>query len=179
MKTYTGIGSRETPAETLLVMRDIATRLGALGWVLRSGAADGADRKFEEGAWDARFQWDGPAPEVYLPWPSFQQGNRAMLVDRYYVSEPQPEAFEIARRFHPAWDQLSRGAMALHARNVHQILGPDVSDPILSRFVICWTKDAKGGGGTGQALRIAKHFEVPVFDLAEPAALERVLGLLR
>ena len=37
---------------------------------------------------------------------------------------------------------------------------------LLSKFVICWTKNGKGTGGTGQAIRIAKGFGIPVFDLA-------------
>lgn len=177
MRAYAGIGSRETPADVRELMTCIARQLGARGWTLRSGAADGADRAFEEGAWDAAmvpYGVRGPKPEIYLPWASFNDGSRVMLGKRYYVTEPQPEAFEIAARFHPAWDRLGRGPRALHARNAHQILGPDVTKPVVSRFVICWTKGGAGGGGTGQALRMAKHYGVEVFDLALPSARQRL-----
>jgi hypothetical protein len=178
MKAYAGIGSRSTPAEMLLLMRDVAHVLGARGWTLRSGAAEGADRAFEDGAWDAATapyaRQKAPKPEVYLPWPSFNEGKRAMLLSRYYVSRPQPQAFEIARKHHPAWDRLSAGGKSLHARNVHQILGPDVTAPALSRFVLCWTPGGEGGGGTGQAIRIAGAYGVPVFDLALDEARERI-----
>jgi hypothetical protein len=182
IKAYAGIGSRETPKEILGVMRTVAEQLGRKGWTLRSGAADGADRAFEEGAWDAHTPLQhyryvaGPRPEIYLPWPSFNEGKRAMTRSSYYVSEPQPEAYEIARQHHPAWDRLSRGGRALHARNVHQILGPDVTAPFLSRFVLCWTKGGAGGGGTGQALRIARHYEVVCFDLAIQSDFDRITG---
>lgn len=182
MKCYAGIGSRETPADILSVMRSVAEQLGHKGWTLRSGAADGADHAFEEGARDAQTPLQhyryvaGPRPEVYLPWPSFNEGRRASLLQRDYVSEPQTDAFLIAEQHHPAWENLSQGAQRLHARNVHQILGPDVTAPVLSSFVICWTRDGAGGGGTGQALRIARHYNVPIFDLAIEADLDRVTG---
>lgn len=180
MKAYAGIGSRETPAEVLADMRNIAHDLTCKGWTVRSGAADGADRAFEEGALDAcsagYYAGSRPRPEVYLPWPSFNEGNRAMLGTRYYVTGPQAEAFEIAAQFHPAWANLAPAVRKLHARNVHQVLGPDVTTPILSSFVLCWTKGGSGGGGTGQALRIARHYGVPIFDLAITADYDRVTG---
>ena len=177
MNAYAGIGSRETPPDVLSDMRAIARQLATKGWTLRSGAADGADRAFEEGALDAaQTPYRGaPRPEVYLPWPSFNEDNRAMIGTRYYITEPQPEAFAIARQHHPAWHRCTGAAKSLHARNVHQILGPDVTRPILSRFVICWTKGGEGGGGTGQALRIAKHYGVPCFDLARQADYDRIV----
>ena len=51
----------------------------------------------------------------------------------------------------------------MHIRNVAQVLGNDLKDH--SRFVVCWTKGGLGQGGTGQAIRIARKFCVPVFDL--------------
>ena len=179
MKAYAGIGSRSTPPETLAMMRQFAHELARRGWTLRSGAADGADRAFEEGAYDAVMSEPRlPKPQIFLPWPSFNEGSRVMVLKRYYVSEPQPEAFDIAARFHPAWDRCKRGAKALHARNVHQILGPDVTAPDLSRFVLCWTPAASGSGGTGQAIRIAQAYEVPVFDLATHGLTDRIVDRL-
>ena len=173
MKAYAGIGSRETPDEILGVMRNVAYDLATHGWTLRSGAARGADSAFEEGAFDAYFVHGRvPKPEIYLPWIGFE-GRRPVTTK---LSEPLDDAFPIAARFHPRWDSLKQGAQRLHARNVHQILGPDVSSPLLSRFVICWTKNGAGDGGTGQALRIARHYDIPVFDLAIANDYDRVTG---
>lgn len=174
MKAYAGIGSRQTPAEVLTLMTQIGRELAKNGWTLRSGGADGADWAFEHGAMLGMHpELLEPWPEIYLPWPHFN--DRPSGPD---VPEPQPEAYDIARRFHPAWDRCSRGAKALHARNVHQILGPDVTRPTYSRFVVCWTRGAAGGGGTGQALRIAKHYDVPIFDLADERERERIASWL-
>lgn len=174
MKVYTGIGSRETPGHVLPLMKSIAAELSCRGWTLRSGCAPGADSAFEEGAWIAR-DTNGrrPRPELYLPWPRFE-GRRSILTE---LDEPQDTAYSIAAQHHPRWASLTNGARSLHARNVHQILGRDVSNPVPSRFVICWTPDGAGGGGTGQAIRIAQAFGVPVYDLAIDTDAQRVLRL--
>lgn len=125
-------------------MTDLARDLAAHGYILRSGAAEGADAAFERGAGDLK--------EIWLPWPRFNNHPSKLL--------PSPAAFEMAARFHPAWHMCSRGARALHARNCHQILGADLQTPV--EFVVCWTKDGKPSGGTGQALRIAIHHNIPI-----------------
>lgn len=147
MLFYTGIGSRETPADVLATMKRIAEAMALKGWTLRSGAAPGADSAFEAGA--------GGLKEIYVPWKGFNGSDSTLL--------PTPEAFELAAQFHPAWNRCKRGAKALHARNGHQVLGHDLKTP--SNLVICWTKDGLRGGGTGQALRIAEHHGILIHDL--------------
>lgn len=148
MKFYAGIGSRQTPSTVLMYMTRLAKRLAELGFVLRSGGAGGADTAFEAGA--------GEAKEIFLPWKGFN-GNKSRL---YSQSD---EAYAMAARFHPNWNACTRGARAMHARNCHQVLGADLDDPV--QFVLCWTPNGTGSGGTGQAIRIARHYEIPVFDL--------------
>lgn len=157
--SYAGIGSRETPADVSMLMQRIAFELAKLDWCLRSGAAPGADTAFEEGA----SSLTGARREIFLPWPGFQ-GHRGP-----HWTEPTREAAAIAARFHPSWSRLSRGAQALQARNTHQVLGRCCDDP--SKFVLCWTKDgatektSSWTGGTGQAIRIAAAYNVPVYNL--------------
>lgn len=160
---YTGIGSRETPFEILTLMTRIAQRLAARGWTLRSGGADGADSAFERGAGDK---------QIYLPWPRFN-GNSSRF------TSPTPAALEMAADFHPAWDRCSQGARKLHARNCHQVLGIDLATP--STLVICWTRGGSGAGGTGQALRIARAHDIPIFDLGHsnrPVVLNAIASLV-
>lgn len=148
-KFYAGIGSRETPSHILTLMTGIAEYLAIREWTLRSGGANGADSAFENGA---------EAKEIYLPWQGFN-GNASPLF------RPTPEAIKMAEKYHPAWHKLRRGARLLMARNCHQVLGLDLKTPV--EMVICWTKDAAGGGGTGQAIRIARDLGIPVNDLAD------------
>lgn len=157
-KTYTGIGSRETPSATQGTIYRIAEFLARNGLTLRSGGADGADQAFERGA------VLGPS-EIYLPWKGFN-GNRSLLFDI------PAEAFTIAGKFHPGWNHLTEPVRRLMARNAQQVLGMDLNSP--SAFVLCWTPDGADGllkkttsktGGTGQAIRIAAHYGVPVINL--------------
>ncbi len=172
---YAGIGSRETPQDVLGVMTELGMHLAYRGWTLRTGGAQGADQAFDDGA--SRAYLSGrrgiPKAEIYLPWPKFEGYRFPTLI------RPQAEAYPIAEYFHPAWAALSRGARSFHARNVHQILGQDVTTPVLSSFVVCWTPEGSGRGGTGQALRIAKYYGLPIFDLALDVAMDSVLEWLK
>lgn len=151
-KFYTGIGSRETPVPILSQMSTLADHLAGAGWTLRSGGAPGADTAFADGA------ASHPLGKVviYLPWSGF---NGVCGV----VPPFTDEVMTLAARYHLAWGACSAGARKMHARNVYQVLGDDLRTP--SKFVVCWTKDGKGGGGSGQAIRIARAHGVPVFDL--------------
>lgn len=172
-KPYTGVGSRETPIEILGLMSVLGYYLAKDGYTLRSGGAPGADTAFEAGAW-AALDADGTTkPEIYLPWEGFEGRTR---VSR---TEPQTEAFEIAKQAHPNWFGLSPAGKKFHARNVHQVLGFNVTDPSVSGFLVCWTRDAKGGGGTGQALRLAKQYGVrEVYDLANREHLDTIKSFI-
>jgi peptidoglycan/xylan/chitin deacetylase (PgdA/CDA1 family) len=75
---------------------------------------------------------------------------------------PTNDAYVIAEKYHPAWTRCSPGAKKLHARNSHQILGKDLQTPC--DFVVCWSD---GSGGTEQALRIAKDYNVPIYNFYE------------
>lgn len=157
---YAGIGSRETPDAVLEVMEHIGKYL-APHWLLRSGFADGADNAFARGADEA-----GGPMELFIPWPGF---NGAPRDDpRFIVPDFSAPLLDLAKRHHPAWDRCSVGAKKLHARNGCQILGADLNTPV--DMVVCWTPNGAGGGGTGQAIRIAQSLDIPIFDLALPNA---------
>ena len=147
---YAGIGSRETPKEILELFERIAVYLAQNGYVLRSGGADGADKAFEVGCDKGKGQ-----KEIYLPWPKFNHSSSHLVVS-------DTLAFDLAKKYHPAYDKLSDAAKKLQARNTHQILGWDLKSP--SYLVICWTPHGKAIGGTAQALRIAKDYNIPIFN---------------
>ena len=93
---------------------------------------------------------------MFLPWRGFN-GNNSSL---YTVSE---RAMSIASSFNPAWNTLADSAKKCQARYAHVIMGEDLKKP--SVCVICYTGGGKQKGGTGQALKIAQKFKVPVFDI--------------
>lgn len=174
MKFYAGIGSRETPNDVLELMTLIAANLAMQGWWLRTGIAPGADQAFAEGA--------GPNAEWSVPWLGFEQEFQDAQLASYppkpTILLPSATEVNIAKQYHPAWDRLSQGAQKLHARNVLQILGPCVGNADFiqcsqaSAFVVCWTKDGQASGGTGQAIRIAEAYGIPVRNLHDPKTRE-------
>lgn len=161
-KHYAGIGARKTPVAVQRLMVKLARHLSSKGYTLRSGHARGADQAFEEGA-------QGNS-EIYLPWDNFEKSNSRLIVK-------DQKAFDIAQKYHPYWENLSQGARRLQARNCHQVLGLNLEDP--SAFVICWTDKGKGEGGTGQALRIAKAYNIPIFDMGKYENIERITKELK
>lgn len=153
MRFYAGIGSRSTPPNVQAMMTSCAMQLSETSWVLRSGHAEGADKAFEGGA---------TYREIFLPWHGFnnaQPGARG-----HVVPDITPEMEAIAKAYHPNWAACSQGARKMHIRNVCQVLGADCKTPV--EMVICWTPNGSGSGGTGQAIRIAKGYDIPVFDIA-------------
>lgn len=153
---YTGIGSRKTPDHILKFMTNIARYYQRLGFVLRSGGADGADTAFEDGVTPVHDGTRLVAPkQIFIPWRGFNGHYDGYL--------PTDKSFEIAAKYHPNWNKLKPGPRKLHARNVHQVLGKDLESP--TECVICWTPDGRFTGGTGQALRIAADYDVPIYNL--------------
>ena len=165
---YTGIGSRQTPKNVLLRIETIAEEMAHRGWILRSGGADGADSAFEKGCDRANGK-----KEIFLPWKEFNN-NQSTL-----TTLPK-EAYTIAYKFHPNPDALKKTEYGkeLMARNTLQILGKDLETPTI--FVICWTPDgiedgnktSRITGGTGQAIRIADAYNIPVLNIKNRESLE-------
>lgn len=145
MKTYAGIGSRETPPDILLLMHQLSSKLESIGYTLRSGGAIGADSAFEQGITNK---------EIFI------------------ANDATPESIEMASKYHPAWNKCSSWAKKLHGRNCMILLGKDLNDPV--KFVICWTNDGKATGGTGLSIRIANDLNIPIFNLFDPNVRERM-----
>lgn len=161
---YAGIGARDTPKEVCKFMADIAHIMARKGFVLRSGAAEGADSAFEAGC----DRVDG-RKVIYLPWDGFNHHNSPFRV-------VVPEAIDIGRQVHnqwyeecndgtmKTWDEFSDGTQKLLSRNVYQMVGLNLN--YLSRFALLWTdKEDDVHGGTAFAIRIAKHFDIPYLNM--------------
>lgn len=168
---FTGIGSRTTPNDIQTQMARIAKRLALDHWILRSGGATGADDIFEQ----TYKQFSGQF-EIYLPWYRFNSKWSP------YHNPPQA-ALDEALIYHPNPKTIMNNihVWKLMARNVQQILGADLLQE-KSKFVVCWTPDgAERGedttsktGGTGQAIRVASAYQVPIFNLKNPGSFVAV-----
>lgn len=151
---YAGIGARDTPAKVLGWMERISARLDQKGYCLRSGGARGADTAFER---------HSTRKEIFTT-----KGHIPLWCDVF------------VEHFHPNPDALrakGEGSVALMARNSMQILGRSGDCPV--DFVICWTKGGKVVGGTGQAIKIAEHFGIKVFNLCKSEDVSELKRLLK
>jgi hypothetical protein len=159
MKTrwYTGVGSRRAPSDVLELMTTIAGQMEDMGYILRSGGAEGSDAAFERGV--------------------VEQAHSVIYRPYHVVGHFGDQALEIASQLHPAWDRCRDYVRRLHARNVFQVLGERLNAP--SDFVICWTPDGAidpsqmsiRTGGTGMAIRVAVKYHIPVLNLGSPTPI--------
>lgn len=147
---FAGIGSRQTRFSVMNSMSKISKSFTSLGIILRTGHAKGADNAFQRSVPD-------------------------QLKEIYTDDDATNEAIEFTKYFHPAWHKCPMYARYLHARNAMIILGKNLDSPV--EFVVCWTKDGKDSGGTGQGIRIAKFHEIPVYNLFYKNHLEELREL--
>lgn len=145
-------------------MTNLAAFLEKKGYVLYSGGAEGADIAFERGVSDPNNK------KIFLPWKNFN-GSKSEL---YNLSI---KAIRIAVEFHPAWGALPKGAKRLIARNGYQVLGENLDCPV--DMVVCYTPNGGAEGGTGQAIRIAAKYNIPVFNLHSKKHLYQTVEWMR
>lgn len=154
---YCGIGSRATPPDFCEYFTEMAKTLEQYGFTLRSGGAEKADTAFALGTMKR---------EIYIPWWGFNQIRTKTDKTIITMDDVSPELLFQSRKLfeahHPNPKACSAVAQILHMRNGFQVLGRDLLTPV--KFVLCWTPEGKSGGGTGQAIRIAKAHNIPVYD---------------
>ena len=155
---YAGVGARKTPKDMCIAMCGLANYLASQGHHLRSGGADGADIAFERGCDQAN-----GSKEIFLPYKGFN-GNQSPL---YGTAR---DARMLAKQFHPKWAVLGDKGRDFMGRNSYQILGGALLRP--ADFLVCWTPKGRITGGTGQALRMADHYRIPIFNLGGEDSLD-------
>lgn len=155
-KYYAGIGSRETPIKLQTEIDKIVNLLNNHNYILRSGGAVGADSMFEKNA---------IMKEIFLPWKEYN-GNKSLLFNDNIIG------WDMAKKYHPAWNNLTHGAKKMMVRNCYQILGYDLNTPV--DFVVCWTKGGKLKGGTAMAMRIAMDLNIPIYNLYNDNIYEEI-----
>lgn len=163
---YTGIGSRETPIDTQHLMTEIAMRLRAEGWTLRTGSVSRADKSYQIAA--------GENKEIYVPWDNFNSSQTGisslteessrMAHDIWKFREKKglvPTEGSISGK----WEELHPGTKAMLAKAMCMLLGRNLNTP--SDMVICWTPGAKIVGISSHVICLAIFKHIPVFNLAE------------
>lgn len=165
---YTGIGSRETPKEICELITMVAAKLASLGWIVRTGGAQGADEAFLAGC--------NGRTENFIPWKGFgQYGGQIPNLDRNweYLQSVDDVNPLIHSRTTRNLDKY-KGFWKLQARNVSQVLGLNLDNP--SKFCILYAPTTSTGvtGGTNTAYQVAIQSGVKCFNLYDPAVVERL-----
>lgn len=137
MKTYAGIGSRDTPPKALELLTRLASTLETKRYTLRSGGAEGADRAFEKGV----------------------SNNQRKIV--FKANDCTPAAEAMASQIHQAWDKCNPYVRKLHGRNCMIILGKELNQPV--NFVLCYSENELKGG-TALGIALARKYGILVFN---------------
>jgi hypothetical protein len=154
---YAGIGARATPPHVIEMMRELGIAFAKKKYTLHTGAAQGADQAFAEGA-----LYGGGIVNLFLPWPTYEhewvQGLNG-LASTTVLQNSNKLAYLSVKNIHPSFKHLSQGAIKLHARNF--LILQDIE------FVICWTPGGFETGGTGQGIRIAEYMGTKIWNLGD------------
>ena len=90
---------------------------------------------------------------------------------------PIPEsALERTKEHLAGWDKLTETTQRKSARNAMELLGDNLNTP--ADVVVCWTKDGKATGITGQAVGLANAHNIPVINLGAPGAPTDIDGFM-
>jgi len=177
-KYYAGIGSRNIPQDIADMMEELGYRFAKMGFILRSGASPGADTAFELGATRGKGKY-----EIYLPWENFGKRKGPGYINADNLDN-KGQAEEIASSFHPDFKNLGKEGKKLITRDTYQVMGKDLKT--YSRFIVCWTPDGcisqryrtAETGGTGQAIGIANHLMIPIFNMGIDVHREKIANWL-
>ena len=152
------VGSRETPDEPY---KTICKYLAKAGHSMTSGSAPlGADMLAEQ----AFYEEGNTNCEIFIPWWKFGEGHPLRQCHIVPTTNTWNERVAIIKEIHPAFNRLTQGALKLHCRNVNQVLGANLDEPVDA--VICWTKHGSITGGTATAIKVALKYGIPVFNIA-------------
>ena len=162
---WTGVGSRECPHTAFMLGIRVGKLMRRYALDMGGGDAIGMDKAFITGMND----WNRIHAYSVKPKEHFIDGTQC---------ERFEEAMAIAKSLHPNWKACTPWARSLHARNVFQVLGPNINEP--SEFVVFWaepqgrnTHEVKGG--TNTAVKVAYEWDIPLYNLYYPETFSRLV----
>lgn len=159
------IGTREPTEAALELCESIGRYIAVSGGVVRTGNAAGCDQAFARGANSV----DPRLVVLVLPWATYER--TAVVPGNQVVVCGDDVAYrELVTRLHPAPHHLTRGAWALHTRNVG-IVAP-------CALTIAYPHRASRPGGTGLGMAVAGHFQIPLLDLTSGRDRDAVAALV-
>lgn len=169
---FTGVGARYgVPSDVYDRVDSIGRYLIGIGYRNRTGDAVGMDAAWRKVC--------AHACDFYAP----RNRSNPLADAKIITGEHYVRAKNITRQYHPYFHNLGDFEAELHIRNVFEVLGDELNNP--SEFLVCWTKDGaekkttRETGGTGQAIRLAIAYDIPVFNLYHADAEYRLAKHLK
>lgn len=113
--------------------------------------------------------------KIFLPWKDF--GHKwGRTISSSDIIKPTPKAIEMAKSLAKEYPDERTSTLPdwywlLLGRNMHQILGEKLIKPVNN--VICYTKNGEDVGGTRWALRIARKYEIKIYNIGKPEIRKR------
>jgi len=166
---YAGIGARKTPPYLLKYFTSVAEGLGVQGWILNSGGADGADTAFENGARSICAKRN-----IFLPWKGFNKNNSSLYLENM-SRDLVNSARKIAEDFHPQGNRMNPTVSQFMTRNTFQVLGVNLKTPV--SFVLCCSPGGYKTGGTSQAMRVARGYNIPVINTSNAGFRDKLKAI--
>jgi hypothetical protein len=178
----TGIGTRRPPERITVAATIIGKHLAENGVLFRSGGAKGMDIAFEEGV-----DLVNGDKEIWLP-----REGALIRGDKSKGGQHRHQdyrAFKFAKgllkelKIAPRVDGLEEYHQRLLARNVFQITGAitySLSEAVFSDHVIFAAEENDAGevkGGTGYVVRLARHWDIPTYNLMDPNQAEGIIDI--
>lgn len=151
---YSGIGNRKIPAESARDLEKISVILERkYNAYLRTGGAIGSDTAF------ARYVTN---KQIILPYNGYN--NLTTNSQNVVVPTYSDAVWDVACNFHPKGNFIRKKRKYYTlARNVCILLGDNLR--IHSNFVLYWLGDNVTTGGTVHALKIAKRYRIPTYNM--------------
>jgi len=170
-RTATLIGSRKPPERIARVAVQIGRVLSERGIIGYSGGAPGMDSQF-------MFDYSPDRRVIILPEDGFNNlyANGKDIVD--FTQLDTYKAADIARTVAGHFDSQNEYTQRRYSRNTYQVLREDLDSP--TDFVLFWAEEVNRSvkGGTAIAVRIARKYNVPVFNLWNESVLNEVCETL-
>lgn len=160
------IGTRNPTEGQYAYIRMLALSLVGQGVEVATGNADGIDNAAVTGACqiNPRKLW------VYLPWATYNSQYIEDYPEIHVLTYLSKAALTSVDIFHPYAKKLTEGARKLHARNYGII-----KEPTVDAVIAC---PSEKGGGTAQGMRIAKAFDIPLFDITNDVGRHKLIEWL-
>jgi hypothetical protein len=172
MIAYAGIGSRTITETEQKQIHKIAKSFAEKDYIVYSGNAEGADIAFQTGS-------QGKCV-LLVPWKNFNKDkyDHSKSLAKFDVGDTV-DGNSSTDKFHPNPKSLSQGGRRMMSRNWHQIVGYDQYPKV--SFVMCCADQDENGifGGTGQACRIAKSMNIPIFNIRTLTWIDDLVKFLK